>query len=94
VFAGRSADELSRLANELGGLEYTVADVTDPASVAKLVKKDDILVTTEGPFARWDRPALAVAVGRGARYIDSTGEPPFIREVFEVWSGPARRVRR
>jgi short subunit dehydrogenase-like uncharacterized protein len=47
-----------------------------------------VLVTTVGPFARWGQPAAAAATTKGAHYIDSTGEPAFIREVFERY-GPA-----
>jgi short subunit dehydrogenase-like uncharacterized protein len=45
-------------------------------------------VTTVGPFARWGVPAAAAATTAGAHYLDSTGEPTFIREVFERY-GPA-----
>ena len=47
-----------------------------------------MLVTTVGPFARWGAPAAAAATTAGAHYLDSTGEPAFIREVFERY-GPA-----
>jgi short subunit dehydrogenase-like uncharacterized protein len=40
-------------------------------------------VATVGPFVRWGGPAAAAASSTGAHYLDSTGEPPFIREVFE-----------
>jgi short subunit dehydrogenase-like uncharacterized protein len=36
-----------------------------------------------GPFVRWGEPALHAAIDAGAHYLDSTGEPPFIRAVFE-----------
>jgi len=89
VLAARSTDKLEALAEELGGgLEIATADVTDPPSVAALVESDDLLVTTVGPFARWGQPAAAAATTVGANYIDSTGEPAFIREVFERY-GPA-----
>jgi short subunit dehydrogenase-like uncharacterized protein len=51
------------------------------------VSAGDVLVSTVGPFLRWGAPAVEAAVGAGAHYIDSTGEPPFIRRVFEEW-GP------
>ena len=38
-------------------------------------------------------PAAEAAIANGAHYLDSTGEPPFIREVFERY-GPACRARR
>jgi short subunit dehydrogenase-like uncharacterized protein len=83
VLAARSQEKLDALAQRLGGLETVVADVTDPPSVRALVEKGDMLVTTVGPFVRWGGPAAAAATRAGAHYIDSTGEPPFIREVFE-----------
>ena len=84
VLAARSRDKLERLADELdGGLEIAEADVSRPASVRALVERGDVLVSTVGPFARWGGPAVQAAIASGANYIDSTGEPEFIREVFE-----------
>jgi short subunit dehydrogenase-like uncharacterized protein len=62
--------------------------VSDPPSVSALVERGDVLVTTVGPFARWGAPAAAAATTAGAHYLDSTGEPAFVREVFERY-GPA-----
>lgn len=95
VLAGRNPDKLKALAAELGtpelgDLEIAIADVERPETVADLVEKDDVLLSTVGPFVRWGQPALAAAVGKGAHYLDSTGEPPFIRNVFETWGPRAR----
>lgn len=90
MLAGRNTDKLAHLASELGGLEFAVADVDRPETVGALVEKDDVLISTVGPFTRWGRPALEAAVSKGAHYLDSTGEPPFIREVFETWGPKAR----
>lgn len=87
VLAGRSRDKLERLATDLGGLETATADVADPPSVRALVEAGDVLVTTVGPFGRFGEAAVEAAIGAGAAYIDSTGEPAFIRRVFEEW-GP------
>ena len=103
VLAARSQHKLDTLAEHFRGralavaaseggalrqpLETVVADVTDPRSVRALVEKGDVLVTTVGPFVRWGAPAAAAATRAGAHYIDSTGEPPFVREVFERY-GP------
>jgi short subunit dehydrogenase-like uncharacterized protein len=83
TLAARDAGRLTALAAELGGLETAVADVSRPASVRDLVEAGDVLVSTVGPFARWGGPALDAAIDAGAHYIDSTGEPSFIRRVFE-----------
>lgn len=87
LLAARSAERLERVAAELGGLETAVADVASPESVRALVEPGDVLVTTVGPFARFGRPALDAAVAARASYLDSTGEPHFIRQVFEEY-GP------
>src|SRR3954452_11729207 len=93
VLAARSRDKLEALAGELGGgLETATADVADPPSVRALVEGGEVLVSTVGPFARWGAPAAAAATTAGAHYIDSTGEPPFIREVFERYGPAAERA--
>jgi short subunit dehydrogenase-like uncharacterized protein len=92
LLAARSRDKLEALAGELGGdLETAVADVSDPPSVSALVERGDVLVTTVGPFTRWGVPAAAAATTAGAHYLDSTGEPTFIREVFERYGPAAER---
>ena len=84
VLAARNAERLESLANELGGgLETAAADVAHPQTVTDLVEEGDVLVSTVGPFMRYGHPAVAAATTAGAHYLDSTGEPPFIREVFE-----------
>jgi short subunit dehydrogenase-like uncharacterized protein len=93
VLAARSQSKLDALSAELGGdLETRTADVSDPPSVAKLVEHGDVLVTTVGPFARWGQAAAAAATTKAAHYVDSTGEPQFIREVFERYGPPARET--
>jgi short subunit dehydrogenase-like uncharacterized protein len=87
VLAGRSEQRVRTLAQELGGLEWTVADVSRPQSVRELVGAGDVLISTVGPFKRWGEPALNAAIDAGAHYLDSTGEGGFIREVFENY-GP------
>ena len=87
VLAGRNREKLKELSDRLGGLEIAIADINDHSSVARLAGKQDILVSTVGPFTVYGEAALGAAVDRGAHYIDSTGEPGFIRKVFEDY-GP------
>jgi short subunit dehydrogenase-like uncharacterized protein len=83
VLAARNVERVRALADELGGLEIAVADVGRPESVRDLVEPGDVLVATVGPFGRWGDPAAEAAIAAGAHYLDSTGEPAFIRRVFE-----------
>lgn len=90
--AGRNAQRLARLAAELGGLETRVADVAQPETVRALVERGDVLISTVGPFMRWGEPAVEAAIGAGATYLDSTGEPTFIRRIFEQHGRAAREA--
>src|SRR5215208_3295171 len=83
VLAARNPERLAALAAELGGLETRVADVARPETVRALVEPGDVLLSTVGPFSRWGEPALEAAIAGKAHYVDSTGEGPFIRDVFE-----------
>ena len=88
LLAGRNEEALESLSDELGGeLETATADVSDPRSVRDLLGDDDVMLTTVGPFARWGAPAIEAAIDAGRPYLDSTGEPAFIRRTFEEW-GP------
>ncbi len=93
LLAGRSAARLAEIAGAIGGdLEIAVADVADPKSVRGLLGPGDVMVATVGPFARLGRVAAEAAIGAEAHYLDSTGEPVFIREVFERHGPTAERA--
>jgi short subunit dehydrogenase-like uncharacterized protein len=83
VLAGRDRGRLEALAGRLGDLPVAEADTARPASVRDLVGPGDVLVSTVGPFLTRGEPAVRAAVDAGAAYLDATGEPPFLRRVFE-----------
>lgn len=94
VIAGRRAEELSRVATELGGtepLKWRVADVTSSDSVRALVSHGDVLLTTVGPFERFGYGVAEAAASAGAHYVDSTGEVGFVRELQRRYDELARR---
>jgi short subunit dehydrogenase-like uncharacterized protein len=91
VLAGRSEASVRELAEPLG-LEWRVADALRQNSVFALLEPGDVLVSTVGPFVKWGEPAVRAAIAAKGVYIDSTGEPPFIRRVFEEFGPPAERA--
>ncbi len=91
VLAGRDRQRLAILASRLSGLDTAQADVTDPASLRALVGRGDVLVSTVGPFTTLGEAVVGAAVDARAHYLDSTGEPPFLRRVFEVYGPAAER---
>jgi short subunit dehydrogenase-like uncharacterized protein len=97
VLAGRDQRRLSALAARLSQagdgteLETAVAAAEGPGPLRDLIGAGDVLVSTAGPFMKVGRPVVAAAVDAGAVYLDSSGEPPFIREVFEEFGPRAER---
>lgn len=98
VLAGRDQSRLSALAARLSQagdgteLETAVAAAEGPGPLRDLIGAGDVLVSTAGPFMKVGRPVVAAAVDAGAVYLDSSGEPPFIRQVFEEFGPRAERT--
>jgi short subunit dehydrogenase-like uncharacterized protein len=98
LLAGRDQVRLNALAEELssaeGGvaLETAVAGSERPGPLRGLIGPGDVLVSTAGPFLEVGRPVVEAGVEAGAVYLDSAGEPPFIRQVFEEFGPRAERT--
>jgi short subunit dehydrogenase-like uncharacterized protein len=98
VLAGRDQGRLSALAARLSQegdgtqLQTAVAAAAELGPLRDLIGPGDVLVSTAGPFLKMGRPAVEAAVDAGAIYLDSTGEPPFIRQVFEEFGPRAERT--
>ena len=96
ILAGRDHGRLTALADRLSHtgvrLQTAVAGSEEPAPLRELLGAGDVLVSTAGPFLKVGRSAVQAAVDAGAIYLDSSGEPPFIREVFEHFGPRAQRT--
>lgn len=81
---GRNTDKLWALRESMGvDLPVIKADATDESALAAMIGAEDVVVSTVGPFLQLGRAVARVAARAGAHYLDSTGEPPFVRWVFE-----------
>lgn len=93
VLAARNRKRVEELAQRVGGTsEVAVADVDQPETIRALLGRGDVLISTVGPFVQLGQPALDAALDAGAHYIDSTGEPAFIRRVFEEFAPAAEKA--
>jgi short subunit dehydrogenase-like uncharacterized protein len=77
----RSAERLKHV-DGTEGSERVVVDTTDAAALADFMAGLDVVISTVGPFALLGRPAVEAAVAAGVHYVDSTGEPAFMRDVY------------
>jgi short subunit dehydrogenase-like uncharacterized protein len=85
--AARSEDKLERLSQLHGGLEVVVADVAEPESVLCAARGSTALVTTVGPYTLLGHVAADAALEANIPYFDITGEPGWLRKVFNDY-GP------
>lgn len=83
LIAGRNRDKLAALSAELGGVPFEVVDADDTAGLRALLEPCAVVVGCAGPFTLHGEGLLAAAADTGTHYLDTTGEQPFIRMVFE-----------
>jgi short subunit dehydrogenase-like uncharacterized protein len=72
--------------------ERHVVDLGDPASLDAFLDGADVLITCVGPFTALGMPVVEAAVRTGTPYVDSTGEPEFMSEVYARFRDAASAV--
>ncbi len=73
VLAGRSGEQLSRFAGELG-LEYRVAALDDEAPLDRILSGITVVLNAAGPFATTWTPLVDACLRGRVHYLDVTGE--------------------
>jgi short subunit dehydrogenase-like uncharacterized protein len=89
VLAGRSAKKLQALAAELGGAPAKAVSLDSPAALRELLEPCAALISCAGPFTLHGEPVVAAATETGTHYLDSTGEQPFMKMVFDRYGATA-----
>jgi short subunit dehydrogenase-like uncharacterized protein len=93
VLAGRNPAKLEILAEELGGgVDTRTVRLEDQTNLRELLEPCAAVISCAGPFRLHGEPVLAAAVAAGTHYLDTTGEQPFMRTVFEAFGGRAERA--
>ena len=93
VLAGRNRAKLEILAEDLGGqIAIRDASLDDPTALRELLEPCAAVIACAGPFLKHGEPVLAAAIEARAHYLDTTGEQPFMRKVFEAYGRKAGRA--
>lgn len=93
AMAGRSADKLAAVRDEIGAPEDTplvVADAADPASVNAMVARAKVILTTVGPYQLYGSDLVAACVRAGTDYVDLCGEPSWMRQMIDAHEADAK----
>jgi short subunit dehydrogenase-like uncharacterized protein len=92
VLAGRNRAKLEILAEDLGGqIPIQDASLDDPRALRDLLEPCAAVIACAGPFRLHGEAVLTAAVEARTHYLDTTGEQPFMRNVFEAFGSRAKR---
>lgn len=82
--AGRSLAKLEAVRDRLGvaDLPLIVADSSDEQSLAELAAQTRVIITTVGPYLKYGEPLVRACAEAGTDYVDLTGEPEFVDEMY------------
>ena len=87
AMAGRSAEKLAAVRDEIGAPADTplvVADASDPASLDAMCARTRVVLTTVGPYQLYGNELVAACVKAGTDYADLCGEPGWMREMIDL----------
>ena len=93
AMAGRSADKLAEVRDLIGAPADTplvVADATDAASVAAMVARTKVVLTTVGPYQLYGNELVAACAAAGTDYVDLCGEPAWMRHMIDAHQATAK----
>jgi short subunit dehydrogenase-like uncharacterized protein len=93
AMAGRSQVKLEQVRTEIGAaatVPLITADASDPASLAAMVQRADVIVTTVGPYQLYGSELVAACAGSGTAYVDLCGEPAWMREMIDAHHARAK----
>ncbi len=93
AMAGRSADKLAAVRDEIGAPADTplvTADASDTASLAAMVQNTKSVATTVGPYQLYGAELVAACAAEGTDYVDLCGETPFMRKMIDAHEDAAK----
>jgi short subunit dehydrogenase-like uncharacterized protein len=86
ALAGRSQSKLEAVRARLGDahseLPLIGADSNDAGSLRSLAESTTVVISTVGPYIKYGEPLVAACAAAGTDYVDLTGEPEFVDEMW------------
>lgn len=93
AMGGRSLDKLAAVRDEVGAPADTplvVTDSADPASLAALMARTRLVLTTVGPYQLYGSALVAACAQHGVDYVDLCGEPAWMRQMIDAHHAAAQ----
>ena len=93
AMGGRSADKLAAVRDEIGAPGETplvVTDSADPASLAALMARTRLVLTTVGPYQLYGSALVQACAESGVDSVDRCGEPAWMRQMIDAHQATAQ----
>ena len=93
AMGGRSADKLAAVRDEIGAPKDTplvVTDVADATSLAQLMARTRLVLTTVGPYQLYGNEMVEACAKTGVDYVDLCGEPAWMRLMIDAHEAAAQ----
>jgi short subunit dehydrogenase-like uncharacterized protein len=93
AMSGRSMDKLIAVRDGLGAPQDTPLVVTDSAdsqSVAALMQRTRLVLTTVGPYQLYGNELVKACAESGVDYVDLCGEPAWMRHMIDAHEATAK----
>lgn len=93
AMAGRSADKLASVRDEIGAPKdtpFVIADANDESSLNDMVARAKCILTTVGPYQLYGEKLLSACVDAGTDYVDLCGEPNWMADMIDAYHEKAK----
>lgn len=93
AMAGRSADKLAAVRDEIGApadTPFVVADANDPASLKAMADRAGCICTTVGPYQLYGEALVSACAEAGTDYVDLCGEPAWMHQMIDKYESAAQ----
>jgi len=92
TLAGRHAEPLEEIAARYPeeSMAIEVAELDDAAALEAAFRGCDVVISCLAPYIVWGEPIVRAAIAAGCHYVDTTGEPLFVRKLLDTYDVPAR----
>ncbi len=91
VLAGRDGERLRKAATETGGESRTAA-IDDREALVAAFRDVAAVVNCAGPFTPSGEKVIRAAIEAGCHYLDTSGEQPYIKDVYDTFAADAERA--
>jgi short subunit dehydrogenase-like uncharacterized protein len=91
VLSGRDPAKLEPLGAERG-VAVRAVTLDDESGLRELLRDAGVVINCAGPFTLAGDALVRAAIDTGTHYVDSTGEQPFLRKVFESHGARAEQA--